>query len=623
MVRGRVRGPGAEKIETLQGRPELRRLKMASRDQSIEPSRFHRGREITTRRIHTDTSFAPYGNTMRRYYLSKFEGDGSNKSPYQAYVARFGRCNILDYRRDETVRGGWCLACVEGDELPDNGKFQLLADLDFLVLCDDPNEPLPNVLRERIRNAIELEFTSLTLKDIIVETQLLYSDIRPQTNGDYCINLMGELWSASEEETFAIKANHLFPFWDRVREPYEGSPRTPNRRDVESLLERLESIADVKERGWLSKALDDPKMVSHPFVSAYREVHDLLQEKNANFSQSYSLIWLMRLDHDWGSLLDVMPIDIRSSSRLQEVVDCESLKYELFVMAPFKRRGATVVWIDEGREKSAECKVSWGNAQAVYLECKRKSTKSIRRRDSEATFKELKGQVFHLMDELKRPATVIVSSQYDPTDDVIPRVLAHLECLLQADENPIGSVRVSSRLLIEVAPAPFEEAASGKRILRVPRGFDFASSEVQIGTPLGKSGAGRCFAWRTEQRVRWIRSAITAVEEAARQLPADQPGVVYLQVPEGPPAVVWLRMRILADEVRQILQHEHQRIAAVVVTGEWQWMKTYIESDESTAVVSTYYEVVENSNTRNPLPDDFQLFGRDFYAKQIKGVRSH
>lgn len=208
---------------------------------------------------------------MRRYYLSKFEGEGGIEAPYQAYVARFGRCNILDYRRDHRVRCGWCIACVEGDELPDNGKFQLLADLDFVALCDDPNEPLPNVLRERIKNAIEEEFNSVTLKDIIVETQLLYSDIRPGTDGDYHIFLMGEMWTASEEETFAIKANHLFPFWDRVREPYEGSPRTLNRRDVESLLKRLESIVDVKERGWLRKALDDSKMVSHPFVSAYEK----------------------------------------------------------------------------------------------------------------------------------------------------------------------------------------------------------------------------------------------------------------------------------------------------------------------------------------------------------------
>jgi len=397
-----------------------------------------------------------------------------------------------------------------------------------------------------------------------------------------------------------------------IRKPCEGSPKALNRRDVDSLLQFLAPIAEIKNPGWLAKAMDDPGMAKHPFVRAYREVDDLLQETDANFSQSYSLIWLMRLANDWGSLLDVVPADIRSSSRLQSDVDCESLKYELFVMASYKKRGANVVSTDQEQGKAGECKVTWGNGRVVYIECKRKSTRIIRRRDSEANFRELQKRIFHLMEELNRPATTMICSRYDPTDDDIPRVLAHVERLLKSSQNPIGSER-DGKLFIEVGAPPIEETAPGEYALTMPHGLDFGCSQ-EIRTPSGEPDTGMCFGWRTEQRVRWIRSAISALKKAANQLPQDEPGVVYLEVPQGPPAVVWLRVKTLADEVRQVLQHEHQRIAAVVVSGECQWMKTYTESDDSTAFVSAYYEVVENSNTRNPLPGGFQLFGRDFDA---------
>jgi len=121
---------------------------------------------------------------MRRYYLSKFDGP-----PYQPYVARFGRYGFLDYRPNQALGRGWCVACVEGDELPDSSGFQFLADVQYLALCDDPNVPLGDELRGRIRRALDLQFSSLTLKDIIVETQLRYSDIRPESSGDYRITL--------------------------------------------------------------------------------------------------------------------------------------------------------------------------------------------------------------------------------------------------------------------------------------------------------------------------------------------------------------------------------------------------------------------------------------------------
>ncbi|MCL4204453.1 MAG: hypothetical protein KJ000_18360 [Pirellulaceae bacterium] len=207
---------------------------------------------------------------MRRYYLSKFVGDGIAECPYEPFVARFGRTGFLDFRRDQTIRRGWCIACVEGNQLPREVGFAWLADLDFVAICDDPCEELPQQMRDRIRVALDLPFSSVSLKDILVELQLLYSDIRPEVDGMYRIWLLDELWSGSEEEAFAIVANYEFPEWNRICALREGRPIMLSRDALHEVICLLGKLVDFENPGWIEESLNDAKAQRHALLDAVR-----------------------------------------------------------------------------------------------------------------------------------------------------------------------------------------------------------------------------------------------------------------------------------------------------------------------------------------------------------------
>ena len=70
----------------------------------------------------------------------------------------------------------------------------------------------------------------------------------------------------------------------------------------------------------------------------------------------------------------------------------------------------------------------------------------------------------------------------------------------------------------------------------------------------------------------------------------------------GEVPVAWLRVQIVAYEVSQLLQHEHARFSAVVVMGDGFWFKIHRGHSDETSVTTTFYEVIENSRARVPLP---------------------
>lgn len=509
---------------------------------------------------------------------------------------------------------------MDADEVPDEPGFSLLADLDYFALCDHPDDALPESARDRLRHALDLSFESVTLRDIIVEVQLLYSDIRPGADGTFRIFLIDELWCGTEEEAFAIVATYLFPDWELIRTPCNGAPAPIDHAAIQDDLRFLREVSELEEPNWMDKSLENPSLHAHPLVAAFGEIVTCLHRGDSALSRSHRLIWVRRLLRDLGALHDVVSINKRVASRLcnkSNPVDCESLKYEWFVMAAYKNQGAKVISTDDDEGKSGECSVAWEGSVPVHVECKLSTRKIIRPREAQAAFDQFREGIFALMDRLGRFATVIVSSDYDPTEKDAPRIAGHLEQLLTLPESEKRFVRLSSRLSIEVLPRPIAELSPGQFVLTTPRGFDFATSEGQVQVVEGNIGNAKSVAWRTKLRWGWIKSALSKLKTAKDKFTRAEPSIVYLQVPEGDLHVVWLRMRVLAEEIRKLLRHshDHDKISAVVITGEGQWMKSYENTREESAVVSSFYEVVENARTRNPLPNDFKVFGRDFTAK--------
>ena len=211
------------------------------------------------------------------------------------------------------------------------------------------------------------------------------------------------------------------------------------------------------------------------------------------------------------------------------------------------------------------------------------------------------------------PKSPRITSRYDPTEDDIPRVVGQVERLLATSKGGERCVR-DGKLFIELLPEPIGIGPGQCYSITVPGGWDFAVSEGTMEEGRRPRNA-KCVASRTEQRWGWIRSALSVLKNATQKIPWNEPGVVYVQVPDADLPVVWLRGRILADEVRRLLQHDHSGISAVVITGEGEWTRKYLASERENAVTTTFYEVIENSNARTPLPKDFQLFGRDFKAR--------
>ncbi|MCL4205692.1 MAG: hypothetical protein KJ000_24685 [Pirellulaceae bacterium] len=280
-------------------------------------------------------------------------------------------------------------------------------------------------------------------------------------------------------------------------------------------------------------------------------------------------------------------------------------------MAAYRNKGATIIPTDDVHEESGECIVLWQGCPPVHLECKRKGPKSIRPRAAKRNFERVRDCVFRLMTEVGCSASVIITSRYDPTEEDLPRIAAHVGELLRNPRGYEGCI-LDGKLSLQVSESPIQELAPGRFALVTPRGFDFAVAEGQLGNDKGEGRWGKCFAWRTKQRWRWIRSGLSELKKAATKIPKDEAGVVYLQIPRDTLPVAWLRMRVMAEEVRLVLEREHKSISAVVVTGEGHWLQRYVDSVETSAVISSFYEVIENANARIPLPKEFRLLGRDF-----------
>lgn len=536
---------------------------------------------------------------MRHYYLSKFEWFDGRYRPSVAQIA--SKWAILDFRRDERRQAGWCIVACDGLSLPTQIEFGLLADLDFVPICASIDDELSDETRDRLSIALDLPFSERTLRSIIVELQLCYSNIRPDTDGNYKIFLREQIWSATEEEAFCLLANYVFPFHEQFRAPQPGTITNLDPARLTQQVDLITHFLNVKSPNWLASARKKQGWQSHPLVSAIDEVCSLTP---SDLSRSHKYIWFGRLANDIEHLSEHVAPNIQMCSRLRDADDCESLIFELFVMSAYCRHGCSLTLTDNNPKKSAECVVDW-NGVSVHLECKRKSTRSVRPRAARKAFERIRDQVFRVMDDLGRNETLLVHSRYDPTENDLQRIEGIARQLL-ASSRPT-SVR-DGKLEVELLGTPVLPTPTGPGF-QVPRGCDF----VEAIAPNDDFSQAKCFAWKTRNRWGWLRSGVAELKKAATQLPRDEPSVVFLQVPKGPPHVVWLRIQALREEIVQLLTHDHARISAVVVTGDSEWMKCF-ESSDIAACVTTIYEFVENVQTRNPLPKDFPILGRDFRA---------
>lgn len=111
-----------------------------------------------------------------------------------------------------------------------------------------------------------------------------------------------------------------------------------------------------------------------------------------------------------------------------------------------------------------------------------------------------------------------------------------------------------------------------------------------------------------------MRSVVESFRQAASQVPADSPNLIYIHVPAGGLGAVTTRIDSVVPEIEDLLSNpgSHKRVNAVVLTGQatlrgW--------SAPKVTTVKFIYRIVANRNPRNALPSNFRIFGRDFTRK--------
>ncbi|WLD12527.1 hypothetical protein [Planctellipticum variicoloris] len=369
---------------------------------------------------------------VRRYFLSRFEGTGSSlNDPYVAVVSQFGTTNIIDLRSDPTRRSGWCVASVDSADPPPIPPFAFLADLEYLYLSDDLDEELSREICERVASALNLSFCETTLRKILVELLLVYGDLRPNGDGIYRVHLAGEIWSANEEETFAVKSRYCFPY----HADFTGvNPGAPNELGIDVVATLLEVVADAYGQELVNKAIANRVSSNHPIHAGLQDLIQLSQDSCSCRVGTLRSNWLSKVALDLLELRGTIAFDAKLQGRLRDARGCESLAFELAVMAAYSRNGALVTPTDEN---SAECTVLWNGLPRFHVECKRKEAETLRPRDSQRWFDELTRATFELMDQRSCFGSITVSSRFDPTDRDVTLIRRHLERTLSV-ESPHG-----------------------------------------------------------------------------------------------------------------------------------------------------------------------------------------
>jgi hypothetical protein len=536
------------------------------------------------------------------FFLSRFKECSPGK--HQPIVAELGRVWIIDFRKDRKAGDGWCFACVATRNWPVSMDSPSIADYQFVPLGRDPYKTLPKHTIGLLEQALDTTLASNSLADILMELLLLKDkpggNLAPSPDGKYQIYLKDLLMELSTEEAYTFLAQRL--------------PDLPGHNpqkfgvDLAEALAHLQNILAINGKGWLTNQLSKA-FFNHPLIENYRRASDSLHKEEDQWNME-SVIWIKSLVYDWLLVRDLIPIS-EVAARLRDPIDCESLKYELSIMAGYRQAGASTERTDKSR--SGEFRVSWGQGW-VYVECKRKEVLTLRDRAMGKVYQEATQMLFKLMGDFGIEAIVCIRSR----NDINEKDVLQLKTLLTAafQNRTFGTIARKGKIEIEILPSIID-AALFRIIEGMPflHGYESQTIEsvcvaVKEGVPSFKMVKG--VAWKSHEPSDWLGKSVKTYREAAGQLKKDYPGIVYLQVPEGSWKVVLLRITNLRAhlEAGELTRADGRRVNVVVVTGAG-----FRERTSGNGIIwSTRFETAfrKDPPPRNALPPDFKIFGRDF-----------
>jgi hypothetical protein len=294
---------------------------------------------------------------------------------------------------------------------------------------------------------------------------------------------------------------------------------------------------------------------------------------------------------------------------LRDPNDCEPTKYELYVMASYIEAGFRVEKTDA--DSTGEFRVVEGS-QHVHVECKYKSIESMGQRRVKSVFDNANDRFRELMEKKNVKALVQIFCRTDPIEQDLRALIA---CVARGLENDLGEaglqLKCGGKFEVSLVPSSWVTADSG---VRLPAGFDYGFTEATVekessGETRTRRGWG--VVWRVLRPSGWIRSVVDSVRQAASQVPAGFPNLVYIHVPAGGLGAVTTRIDSVVPEIEDLLSSpdQHKRVNAVVLTGQ---ATLHDWSAPNVATVRFIYRTVTNRNPRNALPSHFRIFGRDF-----------
>jgi hypothetical protein len=145
----------------------------------------------------------------RHYYLSWLMGTGTPRDAYRPIVAIFTNdFGMFDLRPDRTKVDGWCFAYTDGigDITNVPGLLHLQSGLTL-------NDTLDAKTVESIESAFKVKAEGASLPEIIFNISMageIVTKGKPQTDGDYRINLGGQIYGRAPPVTTHTTINDTF-----------------------------------------------------------------------------------------------------------------------------------------------------------------------------------------------------------------------------------------------------------------------------------------------------------------------------------------------------------------------------------------------------------------------------
>ncbi len=544
---------------------------------------------------------------VRRYYFSKFVGDGKTPaSSFKAKVSSYGpRWGMLDLRPDTKQVEGWCFSFLDSDS--DDCKCE--QDPDLIPLGTDMQAELSDSLIGQISTSVGVNLIHTKLVDVITEVLFRQGRIRPAADGKYQIYLGSCIRELSAEEGVAFIGKILVAEQSKKTKTLQRDGTRKLSGLVKASLEAIRAVVNRGEPGWLEREVDllGQQESLHPLIDNYKKASTALGGGEDALWNSHACNWVMMLANDMGIIADRGIDPGLFAPRLRTLHDCEPTMYELYVMAGYCEAGARVEKTDYGR--AGEFRVTW-NGTWVYVECKRKSPISVRDRQVEEIYRRGTEELHSLMKRHNSYIEVQISCRTDPNENDLATVIGAVEDALTNGVS-CGKACKIGKLEITVGPIQMDAAgpSSGFSGLRVPAGFEHAACQgevasVENGIPVLKNVWS--IAWRSQLGSGWVKSALESFRLAASQLPKEGPGLVYLEVPGGTEETVFGRLAILEPAVEKQIGSE-KRVNAAILTAT---CLVTDKLDQSVAVTRVIYKTISSKDARTPLPEGFKVLGR-------------